>query len=128
MESLREIHIEACPNLESLKGVPPNLSQYAGFTYCPKLTSLSGVEKLAELEQLDVTGCENLVEVGAIGELKALVQLIMIKCRRVTELPPIGELENLVVVMLGGSGVVPASVEAFDGANEDMFFDFTVAE
>ncbi|MDF1739272.1 MAG: hypothetical protein P1U86_08940 [Verrucomicrobiales bacterium] len=126
MTSLREIHLEACPNFESLKGFPPGISQYAGFTYCPKLKSLSGIEAGAGIEQLDFTGCENLEDVSAIASLKNLTQLNLVKCRSVRAVGFVETLAGLSVVMLGGSGVVPASTEELKPANEEIILDFSV--
>jgi len=128
LPELREIHLEACANLRSLEGMPPTVSQYAGFTHCPRLESLDGVEAAAKLEQLDLTGCENLSDVSALAELRQLVQLNLVKCRQVTDISPVEKLENLVIVILGGSGVVAAAVEKLEPANEDVIFDFAVSE
>lgn len=128
LTSLRELHLEACPNFRSLKGIPPGLTQYAGFTHCTKLLSLDGVEGAQGLEQLDLTGCENLGEISALAKLDQLVQLSLVKCRQVDRIDAAVGLPKLVIVMLGGSGVVPASVEKLKPANEDLIFDFAVAE
>lgn len=128
LSSLRELHLEACPNFRSLAGMPSGLTQYAGFTHCPKLTSLAGIEVATGLEQLDLTGCENLVEISAIGELKELVQLSLVQCRGVTDIGVAAKLPKLVIAMLGGSGVVPASVEPLKSSNRDLILDFAVAE
>lgn len=126
--SLREIHLEACPEFSSLEGLPASVSQYAGFTHCPKLTSLGGIENATTLEQLDLRGCENLEGIDELSALEKLVQLNLVQCRQVTDISPITGLENLVIVMLGGSGVVPASVENVETANEELIFDFSVGE
>lgn len=128
LAKLREIHLEACPNFESIEGLPATVSQYAGFTHCPKLTSMAGVEAATELEQLDLTGCVNLEDVSQVARLENLVQLSLVKCRRVTDIASIEDLEKLVIVMLGGSGVVPAAVEDLEPANEEIIFDFAVSE
>ncbi len=125
---LKEIHLEACPNFQSLKGIPATVSQYAGFTHCPKLTSLSGVESSVGLEQLDLTGCQNLTDITQVSQLESLVQLSLVKCRQVRDITPVVDLEKLVIVMLGGSGVIPESIEALDPVNEDLIFDFAVGE
>lgn len=127
MSALREIHLEACPNLASLKGMPEGISQYAGFTYCPKLVSIDGIETAAGLEQLDLTGCEKLKDVSALESLSSLVQLSLVKCRQVSDVSVIESMEKLIIVMLGGSGVVPASVEKLKPVNEEIIFDFTVS-
>ena len=128
LASLRELHLEACPNLRSLKGIPTGVSQYAGFTYCPKLVSLEGIEAAGGLEHLDVTGCENLAEVGPVAKLSSLVQISLVKCRLVKAVPFVEKLPKLRIVMLGGSGVVPVSVEGLPLANEELIFDFTISE
>ncbi|MAS94845.1 MAG: hypothetical protein CMO55_16730 [Verrucomicrobiales bacterium] len=128
MESLREIHLEACANFRSLKGLPPNVSQYAGFTYCPKLTSLEGVEVATSLEQLDMTGCENLKDISALASLENLIQLSLVKCRQVTDISVIEGLDKLLIAMMGGSGVPPATTEDFEPANKDLILDFTISE
>lgn len=128
LAGLREIHLEACPNFRSLKGLPATVSQYAGFTHCPSLESIDGVAAARGLEQLDLTGCENLEGIGPVASLEKLVQLSLVKCRKVQDITPVEKLENLVIVMLGGSGVVPAAVEELDPANEEIIFDFAVAE
>lgn len=128
LATLRELHLEACPNLRSLRGIPPGVSQYAGFTYCPKLLSLEGIESSGALEHLDVTGSENLADVCAAAALASLVQVSFVKCRAVTAVPFVEKLPKLRIVMLGGSGVVPASVEGIKTANEEIIFDFAVAE
>jgi hypothetical protein len=38
------------------------------------------------------------------------------------------KLPKLRIVMLGGSGVVPVSVEGLPLANEELIFDFTISE
>ncbi len=126
MTSLREIHFEACPNFESLKGFPPGISQYAGFTFCPKLKSLSGIEAGVAIEQLDLTGCENLEDVSANRSLETLTQLNLVKCRNVRDVGFVESLAGLGVVMLGGSGVVPASTEELKPANKEIILDFSV--
>lgn len=128
MESLREIHLEACPNFRSVEGIPPTVSQYAGFTYCPKLKSLAGIEVAKSLEQLDVAGCENLSDVSALASLTNLVQISLVKCRQVTDVSMVEKLDKLVIAMLGGSGVVPASIDELKPANKELIFDFTVTE
>jgi len=128
LATLRELHLEACPNLRSLRGIPPGVSQYAGFTYCPKLVSLDGVESAGALEHLDVTGCEHLADVSAMARLANLVQVSFVKCRKVTAVPFVERMPKLRIVMLGGSGVVPAAVEGLKAANEEIILDFTVAE
>ena len=128
LASLRELHLEACPNLRSLKGIPTGVSQYAGFTYCPKLVSLEGIEAAGGLEHLDVTGCENLDEVGPVAKLSSLVQISLVKCRLVKAVPFVEKLPKLRIVMLGGSGVVPVSVEGLPLSNEELIFDFTISE
>ena len=127
LESLREIHLEACPNFRSVRGIPSTVNQYAGFTHCPKLISLEGIEAAAGIEQLDVTGCMNLADISPIAELKNLLQLSLVKCRRVTEIDFIEDMPELVIVALGGSGVVPAAVEDLEPANPDIIFDFEVS-
>lgn len=127
MKELREIHLEACPNFSSLKGIPTGLSQYAGFTYCPKLTSLEGIGAAVGLEQLDLTGCEALKDVSSLKGLNNLVQLSLVKCRLVDDVSVIESMEKLVIVMLGGSGVVSASLENLKPVNDEIIFDFTVS-
>lgn len=128
LSTLREIHLEACPEFSSLEGLPSSVSQYAGFTHCPKLTSLAGIEVATGLEQLDVKGCTVLADITSLSQLSNLVQLNLVQCRQVTEISALAGLEKLVIVMLGGSGVVPASVEDFESANKDIIFDFAVSE
>ncbi len=128
LTTLREIHLEACPEFRSLEGLPESVSQYAGFSHCPKLSSLAGIEAASGLEQLDLRGCTNLKGIGEVRTLRNLVQLNLVQCRQVTDITPIVGLENLVIVMLGGSGVVPASVEDLEPANKELIFDFSVAE
>lgn len=128
LPELREIHLEACPNFRSVQGIPASVSQYAGFTHCPKLTSLDGIQAAKGLEQLYVTGSENLESIKPLSALKNMVQLSLISCRKVNDLAPILELEKLVIVMLGGSGVVPAATEDLKTANKEIIFDFAVPE
>ncbi len=128
LSSLREIHLEACPNFRSLRGIPSGVSQYAGFTHCPELRSLDGLEAATGLEQLDLTGCANLSEIGKVSALGNLVQLSLVKCRQVADIKAVEKLPKLVIVMLGGSGVVPASVEELSLTNKEMIFDFAVSE
>ncbi len=128
LASLRELHLEACPNLRSLRGMPAGLSQYAGFTRCPRLASLGGIEAAAQLEQLDLTGCENLEDVSAVATLPGLMQLSLAKCPKVVEIGAVAELPKLVIVMLGGSGVPPDAVDALEPRNAELIFDFSVAE
>jgi internalin A len=128
LTELREIHLEACVNFHSIKGIPATVSQYAGFTHCPKLTSIEGIEKASGLEQLDLTGCDNLTGIDPVAELRNLVQLSLVKCRKVQDIAPAASLEKLVIVMLGGSGVVPAAVEKLEPANKEIIFDFAVPE
>ncbi len=73
-------------------------------------------------------GCENLVDVSAAAKLTGLVQVSFVKCRGVTAVPFVETLPKLRIVMLGGSGVVPAVVEGLKAANEEIIFDFAVAE
>lgn len=127
LTSLREIHLEACPNFSSLQGMPPGISQYAGFTHCPKLVTLDGIEAAPGIEQLDLTGCEFLQDVTALQNLDELVQLSLVKCRQVSDVSVIESMEKLIIVMLGGSGVVPAAVEKLKPVNEEIIFDFTVS-
>src|SRR5690606_26830136 len=110
LSSLRELHLEACPNLRSLRGIPSGLSQYAGFTHCPQILSLDGIEAAPALEQLDLTGCENLADIASVAKLEGLVQLSLVKCREVTGIGAVEKLPKLVIVLLGGSGVAPAAV------------------
>lgn len=127
LTALREIHLEACPNFSSLQGMPPGISQYAGFTHCPKLITLDGIAGAPGIEQLDLTGCEFLQDVTALKDLDELVQLSLVKCRQVSDVSVIEAMEKLIIVMLGGSGVVPAAVEKLKPVNEEIIFDFTVS-
>lgn len=126
--SLRELHLEACPNFRSLKGMPPGISQYAGFTHCPALVSLEGLEVATGLEQLDLTGCTALADVARVGTLTDLVQLSLVQCRQVQDITVVEKLPRLAIVMLGGSGVIPASVESLNLVNKEMIFDFAVSD
>ena len=128
LTGLKEIHLEACPNFHSLKGLPASVSQYAGFTYCPKLTSLSGISVATGLEQIDLSGCESLTDVAELATLKNLVQLSLTKCRQVTDINHVEGLEKLAIVLLGGSGVVPASIKDLKRAMRQTVFDFLLAE
>lgn len=128
LSSLRELHLEACPNLRSLGGMPSGISQYAGFTYCPKLLSLAGLESATGLEQLDVVGSENLADISSVAALGSLVQLNLVKCRQVTDIKFVEKMPKLAIVMLGGSGVIPSAVEGLNLANKDIIFDFAASE
>jgi hypothetical protein len=68
------------------------------------------------------------VDVSAAAKLTGLVQVSFVKCRGVTAVPFVETLPKLRIVMLGGSGVVPAVVEGLKAANEEIIFDFAVAE
>lgn len=128
LTTLKEIHLEACPNFRSVKGIPSSVSQYAGFTHCPRLESLAGIRDAKGIEQLDLTGCENLIDVTDVQKLKSLLQLSFVKCRQVSNIDFVESLSELVIVALGGSGVVPAAVEKLKAANEEIIFDFEVSE
>lgn len=128
LSSLREIHLEACPNFSSLAGIPSGLTQYVGFTHCPKLETIEGIEVAKGLEQLDLSGSAKVSSIAPVAELDNLVQLSLAGCRSVTDVSPVAGLEKLAVVLLGGSGVVPAAVEKLETANPDIIFDFAVAE
>ena len=67
LSELREIHLEACPNFSSLKGIPSGLTQYAGFTYCPKLTSLEGIEGAPVLEKVNPVNQEIIFDFTVSG-------------------------------------------------------------
>lgn len=128
LESLREIHLESCPNLDSLQGMPSGVSQYAGFTRCPKLTSLAGIESATGLEQLDLSGCSGLTDITAIAKLKSLIQLSLVKCVGVSDISLVSPLPQMAIVMLGGSGVSRESVVPIQKEKRDLYFDFDVAE
>lgn len=125
LTSLKEIHLEACPDLRSLNGLPSSVSQYAGFTYCPELRSLAGLEVAQGLIQLDLTGNEHLSDLAALAKLPELAQLNLSQCTAVTDVAVVEGLEKLVIVMLGKSGVAPASVEGLKPKNKDLIFDFS---
>ena len=108
--------------------MPSGISQYAGFNYCPKLASLDGIEAAKGLEQLDATGCEILSNVSALSQLSSLRQLNLVKCRQVVDIRPVEKLAELIIVMLGGSGVIPASVKELALVNEEMIFYFSVSD
>ena len=82
---------------------------------------------MTEFEEIDLTGCEALKDVSALQSLPSLVQLSLVKCRQVSDIEIIESMEKLVIVMLGGSGVVPASVKNLKTVNEEIIFDFTVS-
>jgi len=123
--TLKELHLEACPDFRSLAGLPPSVSQYAGFTYCPELRSLAGLEVAGGLIQLDLTGNEHLSDLAALASLTELAQLNLSQCPAVTEIAVVESLEKLVIVMLGKSGVPPASVESLKPKNKELIFDFS---
>jgi internalin A len=125
LTSLKEIHLEACPDFRSLSGLPSSVSQYAGFTYCPELRSLAGLEVAQGLIQLDLTGNEHLSDLAALAKLSELAQLNLSQCTAVTDVAVVEGLEKLVIVMLGKSGVAPASVERLKPKNKDLIFDFS---
>jgi|GEM_PF-488971 len=128
LNGLREIHLEACPNFRSLKGMPASVSQYAGFTYCPELKSLEGLSAAVNLEQLDVSGCQNLSDVAELEKMKNLVQLSLTRCRQVTDIHSVKNLKKLAIVLLGGSGVAPASIQDLKKSMKNTVFDFLLAD
>ena len=85
------------------------------------------MESAVGLEQLDLTGCTALVDISRVAALENLVQLSLVKCRQVTDVSAVEKLPGLVIAMLGGSGVIPASVESFSLANEGLIFDFSAS-
>lgn len=125
LTTLKEIHLEACPDFRSLSGIPSSVSQYAGFTHCPELRSLAGLEAAQGLIQLDLTGNEHLSDLAALAKLPELSQLNLSQCSAVTDVAVVENLEKLVIVMLGKSGVAPASVESLKPKNKDLIFDFS---
>ncbi len=128
LESLTEIHLEACPKFRSLEGLPASISQYAGFTHCPSLKNLSGIGVASQIEQLDLTGCESLQDISELSSLKNLSQLNLSKCRQVTEVSSLQSVEKLAIVLLGGSGVVPGSIKELQVGMKETVFDFAVTE
>lgn len=127
---LTEIHLEACSNFVSLEGIPPSVTDYAGFTHCENLVSLDGIEKATNLKRLDVKYCRSLEDIESLKSLKSLVQLSLIMCEKITDVRQLEHNPNLAVVALGGSGVTPAMVEGLKDLfpPEKTIFDFSVLE
>ncbi len=128
MSGLTELHVEACANLESIENLPTGLTNYLGFTYCPKLTSIKGLGNSPGLQQLDLTGCETLTDVSDLSKMKELIQLNLTKCEQVTDINVIKDLENMGIVLLGGSGVIPASIKELKREMRGTIFDFLLAD
>jgi len=80
------------------------------------------------LEQLDLTGCTGLRDIPQVAALENLVQLSLVNCRQVAGIEVVEKLPRLAIVMLGGSGVIPASVESLTPANPEIIFDFAASE
>ena len=111
LQNLQEIHIEACPNFNSLEGMPKSLSRYAGFVNCPNLTSVKGVSNASEnLTQLDLTGCTNLQDIAEIKTLAELIFVSFASCRKIKNIDQLVDNKNLKIIRLGGSGVTSASI------------------
>ena len=125
LTGLSELHLEGCENLSSLDGIPPSLSSYAGFTFCPSLTSLKGIEAAPELLRLDLGGCKALADISALAAAKQLTELNLGGCSAVTDLSVLAGLDNLSIVQLGGSGVTPASIEPLKKEKPEVIFDFS---
>ena len=60
--------------------------------------------------------------------MEELVQLSLTKCRQVTDIDRVRPLKKLVIVLLGGSGVLPASIEELKREMKKTAFDFLLAE
>ncbi len=128
LAELSEIHLEACPNLESLAGLPVSVRQYAGFTHCHSLTNLDGIETGADLKEVDLTGCRNLTDISQLSSLKKLSQLALIGCRQVTDISVLEQCPELRIIALGNSGVTEDQVEALKKKMPEAIFDFSVLD
>ena len=124
LSSLQEIHLEACPQLASLEGMPKSVEQYAGFVRCNSLKTLDGIESAQELKVLDMSYSENLEDISAIASLKNLAQLSLVGCELITDVDQLVENTQLKFVRLGGSGVTPAKLETLKKALKETIFDF----
>ncbi|NNE92302.1 MAG: hypothetical protein HKN23_11695 [Verrucomicrobiales bacterium] len=125
LKKLREIHIDTCENLASLQGMPPGVTQFAGFRYCPKLTTLDGLEAAAGLGDLDVGGCESLSDISAVAKLPELLQVSFFQCPLVTDVSGLENLEKVDFVRLGGTGVPEAGIGDLQKKMPDTIFDFS---
>lgn len=128
LEELGEMQIEGSAVLASLKGMPPNLREYAGFYHCTKLTTLAGIEAAKDLQHLDLTGCVALTDVSALARLTSLESVNLSGCRGVTDISMVRGLPGIGIVQLGGSGVSPASIADLIKAMPDTIFDFSTPE
>ena len=83
-----------------------------------------------KLRQLDCTGCENLEDISALKDLEHLRQLSLVDCRKIEDVKQLTSNTNLEIVVLGGSGVHPASIDEMREVfpEDKTIFDFSIPE
>ncbi|WP_073604448.1 leucine-rich repeat domain-containing protein, partial [Vibrio aerogenes] len=85
-----------CEKLTSLQSIEKLTQlQQLDLTGCEKLTSLRGIEKLTQLQQLDLSRCDNLTSLQGIEKLTQLQQLDLSRCDNLTSLKGIENLSQL---------------------------------
>lgn len=109
LTTLEEVYIEACPKLNTLKGLPP-VSRSVGFVKCEALITLAGIKNSPNLKQVELGGCKNLKYIGELEALGELVQLNLTGCKKITDISQLVHNPKLAIISLGGSGVAPSSI------------------
>lgn len=68
-----------------------------------KLTSIEEIEKLTQLEELEIKNCTKIGTIDAVKKLKNLRKLWLIDCKDIQSLKPIVSLQKLVSLLFYGS-------------------------
>lgn len=114
--NLRELHVDACRDLESLTGLSSTQLTYAGFSHCPNLRSTKGLGSVPKLEQLALSHCENLTDIAELAKLKQLQNLDLAHCTALKDVTPLSGLAQLQLIQLADTAVGAEDIKALKKA------------
>ena len=69
---------------------------------CPKLETLTGIEKCQELQVVELENCKRVSDVSSLGELANLRDVVLMDCGKVKSLQPLAKCRSLESVTFAG--------------------------
>ena len=96
--SLKIINAEKLTDISALASLK-NLNEL-DLSWCEKLTDISALASLKNLNELDLSACVELTDISALASLKNLKVLRLYRCFKLTDISALASLENLEALYL----------------------------